>query len=450
MPGCRVYYYGDCRLKLYTNALIVTNDPEMGVIPDGCLGIDQGRIVHVGSEESVPRMEPEQRVDIGGKVVLPGQIVAHTHLYSFLARGLSPAGAPANFVEQLEKMWWRLDSALNPEDVHWSAVGGSLSALLCGTTTLLDHHASPSCIRGSLETIARAYDEIGIRGALAYEITDRNGETGAAEGLEENRSAVEWAKRNPEFLAARTGLHASFTLSDKTLDAVAEKLGDAGVHVHVAEDRFDVEQARRKYGEGVIERLAKRGLLNESSILAHGVHLDEEELEVVAGSGAFLIHNPMSNMNNGVGAVDLSTCDRLGVNLAIGTDGMGPDPAPDIKAALILQRHKHGNPSVAWDLVERMYCEGNSEIGTRIFGVELGRLRIDSAADFVVRNYDPPTPITKENWWGHFLFGLSAAPVDRVLIGGKELVRNGEATSIDTDRVWRSCRECARKLWQRW
>ncbi len=445
-----MHYHGGCRLKLYTNALIVTNDHEGGIIPGGCIGIDRGRIVYVGSEKFAPPVAFERKVDLGGKVVLPGMIVAHTHLYSFLARGLSPAGASSNFVEQLEKMWWRLDFALDLEDVYWSAIGGALSALLCGTTTLLDHHASPSCIRGSLEAIARAYGEVGIRGALAYEITDRNGEAGAAEGLEENKRGLESAKENPEFLAARTGLHASFTLSDKTLDAVSEKLGDAGVHIHVAEDRFDVEQARRKYGEGVIERLAKRGLLNKSSILAHGVHLCEEELEAVADSGAFLIHNPMSNMNNGVGVVDLSTCDRLGVKLAIGTDGMGPDPAPDIKTALILQRHKHCNPSVAWGLVERMYCDGNSEIATRIFGVELGRLRIGSAADFVVRNYDPPTPITKENWWGHFLFGLSAAPVDRVLVGGKELVSNGEATSIDTDRVWRSCRERARKLWQRW
>ncbi len=437
-------------MKLYANALLITNDSENRVIQPGCMAVTNGRISYVG-KETEGNFPPEvERLDMGGRVLMPGQILGHTHLYSFLARGLAPEGAPQNFVEQLQQMWWRLDRALKLEDVYWSAKGACLEALLSGTTTVIDHHASPSCIEGSLEALAKGIAEIGIRGALAYEITDRNGFEGAQQGIEENLRGMEIAKEMPGFLAARIGLHASFTLSDKTLDAVAEKMPRIGIHIHVAEDWEDVDLSRELHGGGVLQRLGIRGLLDEQSILVHGVHLEEDELHRLAESGAFLVHNPRSNMNNGVGAANLMAFEAAGVNLAMGSDGMGPDPAPEAMAALLLQRHRAGSPSVAWPLIQKIYCEGNPRLATRTFGIPLGKLEAGAAADFIVRDYQPPTPLNQDNWWGHFLFGLASTPVDMVVVAGDTLVSHGQPVNLDAGQVWHECRRRAHDLWARW
>jgi putative selenium metabolism protein SsnA len=437
-------------VKLYANARVITNDRNNTVYDTGCVGAEGGVITFVGDEENLQGSSDADRVDLCGQILMPGQILGHTHLYSYLARGLSPHGEPRDFVEQLQEMWWRLDRALLLDDVYWSAKGGSLEALLSGTTTVIDHHASPSCIGGSLEAIAQGMSETGIRGALAYEISDRNGSEGARLGLEENLRGVEIAKTRPGFLAARIGLHASFTLGEKTLESVAEAGSAIGVHVHVAEDLADVAHSRKMHGMGAVERLVKHGLVNEKSILVHGVHLDVDELTLLAKSDAFLVHNPRSNMNNGVGVADLSAYEAAGVNLAVGSDGMGSSPAPEAMTALLLQRHRAGNPSVAWPLVQRIYCAGNAQLASRTFGVPLGRLAPGAAADFVVRAYNPPTPLSPDNWWGHFLFGIADSPLIRVVVGGEELVRDGQPVHLDPWRVRDECRKRAKELWARW
>jgi putative selenium metabolism protein SsnA len=435
-------------VRLFTDATIITNDAEDRVIEGGCIGVEDETITYVGLPESAPPAV-EERISLPHRVILPGQILAHTHLYSFLARGLSPSRAPADFVDVLEHLWWRLDQAMDLEDVYWSAMGGALSALLCGTTTIIDHHASPSCIGGSLDQIARALGHIGIRGLLSYEITDRHGHRGALEGVEENLRGFALAAQRPGWLAARTGLHASFTLDDRTLDTVAERCSK-GVHVHVAEDAADVSRTRERYGEEILPRLVRRGLLTAESILVHGVHLSGPDLTAIARADAFLVHNPRSNMNNGVGAADLAACAKEGVRLALGTDGMGSDPVPEMMAAMLLLRHEHRDPSAGWNLVKDMYCKGNPALASRAFGLTLGRLEVGAAADLVVRRYEPPTPLTADNWWGHQLFGLGDAPVDRVVAGGRELVRGGEPVELDAGRIWSACRDRARGLWARW
>lgn len=434
-------------MRLYSGAVIITNDAEDRVIPDGCVGVEDERIAYVGPLHGAPR-EVDEHIRLPHRVLMPGGIVAHTHLYSFLARGLSPAVPPRDFVGVLEHLWWRLDRALDLDDVYWSALGGALSALLRGTTTLIDHHASPSCIEGSLDRIAMALGQVGIRGLLSYEVTDRNGHDGARAGIAENVRGAATASARPGWLASRIGLHASFTLEDRTLDAVASAGG--AVHVHVAEDAADVRLSMDRYGEGPLQRLARRGLVSADGILVHGVHLSVDDLHLLTESGAFLVHNPRSNMNNGVGAADLAALDACGVRVAIGTDGMGPDPGPEVMTALLLLRHHARDPAAGWDVVKRVYCDGNPSLASRAFGLTLGRLVPDAAADFVVRTYEPPTPLEARTWWGHFLFGLADAPVDRVVVGGRELVRGGEAVTVDAPRIWAVCREHAAKLWARW
>ncbi|HXR11990.1 MAG TPA: amidohydrolase family protein, partial [Gaiellaceae bacterium] len=257
--------------------MIVTSlDPVR--VTDGDLWVSGGRIAAPGEGT---------RIDCDGVIAVPGNVCAHTHLYSALARGMPYAlEPPTNFLQILQRVWWRLDRALDDDSVRASALVGGMEALLSGTTTLVDHHASPNAIDGSLDVIADALGSLGVRSVLCYETTDRDGPERAHAGIEENRRFL--AERRP-LARGMVGAHAGFTMSDETLLACAEV---GPMHIHAAEDAVDV---------GAVERLERLGLLDEHMLLAHGVHLDDDELAAVREAGASVVHNARSNMNNAVG-----------------------------------------------------------------------------------------------------------------------------------------------------
>ncbi len=251
---------------LVTNGRVFTLGAANELIPDGAVYIEGDTIAEVGTTAELLARHPHaERLNVGGKVVLPGMPCGHTHFYGVFSRGMAIPGAPAtNFVEILEKLWWNLDMALLWEDVKYSALICLVDAVKHGCTTLIDHHASPNAIDGSLDVIAEAVKEAGLRASLCYEVTDRNGMDGAAAGIAEN---VRWLKRcraekDPQ-LAGSFGLHAALTLSDETLDnSVAAAQGlDTGFHIHVAEDQADQDHSLRKYNMRVVERLHNHGIL---------------------------------------------------------------------------------------------------------------------------------------------------------------------------------------------
>ncbi|MDR7523382.1 MAG: amidohydrolase family protein, partial [Armatimonadota bacterium] len=230
--------------------------------------------------------------DCSGCLVIPGNVCAHTHLYSALARGMPyRLDPPANFTQILQRVWWRLDRALDEEAIRASALVGGMGALLCGTTTLIDHHASPNAIDGSLDIIADALETLGVRSVLCYEVTDRDGPERAAAGLRENRRFLAQARRLARGMA---GAHASFTLSDETLAACVDVARQAGVgiHIHAAEDGADQRDCQARFGMRVIQRLARAGALGPDALLAHCIHLNGEEVELLLASGATVAHNP--------------------------------------------------------------------------------------------------------------------------------------------------------------
>ncbi|MCU1279621.1 MAG: amidohydrolase, partial [bacterium] len=238
-------------------------------------------------------------------LTLPGFVCAHTHLYSSLARGMpAPPEAPRNFTEILERVWWRLDRALDAEAVELSALVGAVEAAKVGCTTLVDHHASPGrngvAVEGSLDLVAGAIAKVGLRGVVCYEVTDRNGADEARAGIRENERFLERVRHEPpRLIRAMVGAHAAFTLSDGTAEALADvaRRHRAGVHIHVAEDAVD----RDKDGRSTVSWLQARGLLDERTLLAHCVHVDDADVARIRDTGATVVHNPRSNANNAVG-----------------------------------------------------------------------------------------------------------------------------------------------------
>jgi putative selenium metabolism protein SsnA len=436
---------------LVTNATLVTLGPA-GVVEKGAVLVRQGRIAEVGTAALLEARHPhEETLDAEGNVCSPGLVNAHMHLYSTFARGMEvPGAAPRNFVEVLERLWWRLDRALEMEDLYPSAAVPLCDGLRAGVTTVVDHHAGPGAIDGSLDEIARACRDVGVRGVLCYEVSDRDGAAVARAGLRENVRFVREVKGDP-LLRGMIGLHASFTLSDATLEragAEARALG-VGAHIHAAEDRADEEDAIRRSGVRVAQRLDRHGLLGEGAILAHGVHLDDAEAAILAERGAALVHNPQSNANNAVGWGRLPQRLAAGIRVGLGTDGMTSAILDEARMALLMARHELGDPAAAWEAVGRVLFEGNRAIAERCFGAPLGVLAPGALADLVVWNYQPPTPLAAENFLGHALFGLTQANARDAVVAGVLRMREGVVLRVDEAEVRARARERAASLWQR-
>jgi putative selenium metabolism protein SsnA len=424
-----------------TGGLVVTSLSPPSVVRSDVVMKD-GRVASV--EDGAGASAGLERIDAAGCLVIPGNVCAHHHLYSALARGMPYRLAPPeDFVQVLRRVWWRLDRALEPDSVWASAWAGGAGALLAGTTTIVDHHASPGAIEGSLERIADALADLGARSVLCYEVTDRDGPERAAAGIEENRRFL----KETSFPLARgmVGAHASFTLSADTLASCVDAASAAGVgiHVHVAEDAADQADAQRRFGMRVVERLDRAGALTERSLFAHCIHLEPAERDLVANRDATAVHNPRSNMNNRVGRIAAAGFERL----ALGTDGIDGDMFAESRAAYWRAREADASVGPGW-ILDRLAA--SARFAGAVFDEPLlGRIEPGAPADLVVLDYDPPTPLTGENLGGHWAFGLSAGHVRDVVVAGTPVVRARRLTRADAAAVLDRCRGLAQDLWRR-
>lgn len=433
-------------------ATIISNHAPTGVLPDGGVVCSDGQVRAVGPFSELKGKYPSARhLDAENKVVMPAFVNAHHHLYSTFARGMpfAPGTPLRNFGEVLENIWWRLDRALDLEAVAAGAWPPVLDSIRWGSATIVDHHASPSAIRGSLEALAHVCSAVGLRAALCYEITDRNGVEDVALGLEEN---LAFFNRQPSAaFRGMIGLHASFTVSDETLALVKRTIPDhAPIHIHAAEDAMDVKHAKKKHGCGVVERLEKHGLLRKNSILAHGVHLKDDELKRIAKAGAFLVHNPESNQNNAVGALDLVHAMELGVTVALGTDGMASNMLRAAKSAYLMARHVRKDPGMGIDICRRLLLENNAQLARSVFGnPKIGAITPDAPADLVVVDYDSPTPLNDSNLDGHLTFGITESAVIATVAGGVVRMDRQGYKGVDLARLRKEIEPACAKVWKR-
>jgi putative selenium metabolism protein SsnA len=440
---------------LIINGTLITFGQKNQVISDGAILIAGQHIADLGSTaELVAKYPDEEILNAQGKLTMPGLICAHTHFYGAFARGMAiPGEAPQNFPQILEKLWWQLDKALYWQDMRYSALVCLIDAIRHGTTTLIDHHASPSAIEGSLDIVAEAVEEAGLRACLCYEVTDRNGEELAQAGIEENRRFIEKiADEQNSKLAATFGLHASLTLSDETLEqavGVAEELG-VGFHIHVAEDMADVRDSLKKSGLRVVERLNNFGVLGPKTIAAHCVHVDAYEMEILQETGTRVVHNPRSNMNNAVGVADVPSMLKRGIDVGLGNDGFSNNMFTEMHTAYLVHKLSKGDPRVMGaDQVMQVAFQNNAQIASLFFSDPLGQLSVGALADVILVDYQPTTPLTEGNFPWHIIFGVDGTGVDTTIVGGRVLMRNRELLSLDEEEICAKSRELAGKLWKR-
>ncbi len=425
------------------NALLADIDPI--AVASGELRIEDGLIS--ARAETVAQRTGDEVVDCHGCVVMPGMVNGHTHLYSALAVGMPPPPqAPQNFLEILQFVWWRLDQALDAESIEMSARIGAADALRCGTTTLIDHHASPNFIDGSLDVIERAIGEIGVRAVLCYETTDRHGIEGRDAGLDENRRYLDKYRdhRSNQF-AGLVGAHAAFTLEDETLGELARMAEQftSGVHIHVAEDLCDEEACNEQHQAALIDRLAGHGLLKQGNIFAHGTHLDPVAVARVSNAGLTLAHNPRSNMNNAVGYAPIA---QYRCPVMLGTDGIGQDMFAEAQQAWYIARDVHAE--LAPEQIVGLLAAA-ARRASEALDLTLGKLEAGAAADIIITDYAPTTPLTTENFPGHLIFGMGSRHVCDVIAAGRWAMRDRTVLTINEPLVRREATRIAENLWQR-
>jgi putative selenium metabolism protein SsnA len=356
-------------------------------------------------------------------------------------------------VEILERLWWKLDRALLWEDVRYSALVCLVDAIRHGTTTLIDHHASPSAIDGSLDIISDAVKECGLRASLCYEVTDRNGAKGAQAGIAENVRFLKRCRqeRDPR-LAGSFGLHAALTLSDATLEecvAAASSL-DTGFHIHVAEGIADQEESLRKYNLRVVDRLNRLGILGPRTIAVHCVHLDAYEKDILRETGTLVTHQPRSNMNNAVGLPDVVGLLKRGIPVALGNDGFSNNMFSEMKAAYLAHKlNSHDPQAMPGDAVMWMAYANNANLCRQFFSKPVGELSAGAYADIIFVDYAPPTPLTPGNLPWHIIFGVDGAHVTHTIVGGKVLMRDRQLITLDEDAIMAKARGLAERVWTR-
>jgi putative selenium metabolism protein SsnA len=434
------------------NANLITWGDENKILEDHSLFIKDGLISAIGPnlDKEYPN---EEIIDAGGQYVMPGNICAHTHFYGAYARGMGiPGDAPKDFPEILERLWWPLDMALDEDGVRYSALVFAVDAIKNGTTTLFDHHASPSFIDGSLDVIGDVLEDAGLRGVLCYEVTDRNGPDGAKAGIKENTRMIKKTAKKDR-LGAAFGLHASLTLDDGTLEACRAAVNDqTGFHIHVGEHQADEYNSLKRSGLRVVDRLDKFGILGPSSIVAHGVHIDQKEALRLSETGTWLTHQPRSNMNNAVGVAAIEDFLRLGIKVGIGTDGFYHAMWEEWKTAYFLHKVHHLDPRrmSALDIIQMGVANNASLANLYLPAARLGVIESGAAADLIFIDYHPYTPLNAGNLPWQMIFGFQEGMITSTMVAGKFLMKDKVLLTLDEEKIAREAKAVAPDIWKRY
>lgn len=437
------------KLTIVKDAFVVTMDAQRNVIPDGAVAMEGDRVLDVGETRSIVQAHSADRViSARGAIVTPGFICAHTHLYGVLLRGATISlPPPTDFTQNLQRVWWPMDQAMGRNDAYASALMSSFELLRTGTTTFADTFSGPNAIDGVLDSIERGVDEVGIRGLLAFEVTERRSAEEGARGLEENVRFIRKPKAGR--CSGMMSLHASFTLSDALIERAADVARElkAPLTMHASEGRGDLYHNLERYGLRTVERLSYLGFLGPDVVLAHAVHVNDDELRLLKRSGTNVAHNPMSNMINAVGVSPVDEMLELGVNVALGNDGYIFDVFENMRCAYLVHRLRKEDPRAISPL---QVVEMATVNAARAYGLEeLGSLERGKKADLVIIRPRLPTPLTPESVYGHLVNSVRGSDVDVVIVGGETLLEGGMPKKVDPVRCAKASQEAAAALWAR-
>ena len=439
---------------LIENGLIVTMDGQRRILEDCSISVENGRIAEIGESADLERRHGSAEVvDASGGVVMPGIVCAHSHLYGMLLRGASlKIAPPSDFTQILQRVWWPMDEAMSFEDAYASALMASVEFAKSGVTTFADTYSGPNSIQGVLDHIARGIEEVGIRGFIAFEATERHSREEGFRGVQENVRFAEKTLVNPGGKARPLfSIHASFTVSDDLILEVKKLAAkyNAPITIHVSEGLVDVNHNLEHYGKRTVERLHDVGFLGPDVVLAHCVNVNDDEIDIIAKTRTGVVHNPMSNMLNAVGVAPVLRMFEKNVNVGLGNDGYIFDMFENMRATYLLHRVHHRNPNAidGYTVLEMATING-----ARLYGVEkeIGSLEAGKRADMIiVKPSILPTPLNATSVVGHLINTVNQDDVKHVLVDGKLIVKDQRLTTFDEMKAQEISQEAASKLWTR-
>jgi 5-methylthioadenosine/S-adenosylhomocysteine deaminase len=439
---------------LVKDGIIVTMDPRHRILSDHSIIIDDGKLKAIGrTDEITKHSKADEIVDASGSIVMPGLICSHTHLYGILLRGaklnITP---PSDFTTILQRVWWPVDESLSVDDAYASALVACLEFLKTGTTTFADTYSGPNSIEGVLDRIANAVDEVGIRGLLSFEATERHSKEEGERGIRENvRFATRMKREKKSRILPLFSLHASFTVTDELIRSVRE-LGSkysVPITIHTSEGLGDPQHNMERYGKRTVERFRDVGLLAQDVVLAHCVHLNDNELNIVAKTGAKIAHNPMSNMLNAVGTARVPDMLRKRIQVGLGNDGYIFDGFENMRAAYLIHRSVTRDPNAidAYEILEMATIKG-----AELYGLEkqVGSIERGKRADLIVVKPDIlPTPLNSDSVVGHLINTITGDDVRTTIVDGRIAMRDRTVTTLDEVDAQRKGQDAAAALWQR-
>jgi cytosine/adenosine deaminase-related metal-dependent hydrolase len=414
-------------------------DGRSGFIQDGALRIERGKIVWSGPSDDLPPF-PDPPIDLGGRLVIPGMVNPHHHLYSTFATGLAPRGKTETFLQILENMWWHLDNNLDEESLYYSAVIGIMDAIRHGVTTIFDHHASMSFVSGSLSTIGRAFEKTGIRGLLCFETSDRHGDLEVRKHIDENLQFWE-EHRSKDFVKGCFGLHANLTLSEETLEEITKvRPPEMPIHIHCGESMEDMDYCVELGYTGPVERLERHGLLDSRSLLIHAIHLSAEDRKIIRRISPVIVSNPESNANNRVGTLNR----RETGPFILGTDGMGCDMIRTLRSHYLLGGEDRETP----ETLRKIFFDWSHEAERKFFPLEKGILP-GCHADLAVLDYVPLSGISRDNLMFHLIFGAGSGKSWMTISRGQIIWHDGHFPFLDEEEILQDAKRSAKALHKR-
>ena len=424
---------------LLQNAVIADSRSFFGC---GEVLVSGGKIEAIGNCGEL-ETDPESKTvkyDLGGRILLPGLVNPHAHLYSSLSPGLSPKGPLDSFTDILTNFWWPLDAVMDEESVYYSALSGILDAVKHGVTCIFDHHASMNYVGGSLQMIEKAFNLAGIKGVLCFETSNRTSGSPVSSHLKENLDFIASHRENSR-IKGMLGLHANLTLTNSILAQISELAADIGddvpIHIHCGEDKSDLDFCQAAGFHGPVDRLSKYGLITPDSILAHCIHLSEKDFEILHGISPFVISNPESNANNRVGKMDRSYIP----DYLIGTDGMSFDMVSSLRSQYLLGLGVNEDYGRLYD----NFMKNPARLLSRYFP-STGSLEPGMDADIAVLDYAPETPISEESLIGHLIFGARGGKAFMTIANGNILYKDGEVTFTFERTMKKQIMQAAQKL----
>lgn len=416
------------------NAIIT--DGVSRLMDNGAIMVDDGKIAALDPENKLSDASAEI-IDAGGRIVIPGLANPHHHLYSRFAVGLSPLGPADKLSEILNHLWWPLDRALDEETVYYSALSGIIDSIKYGVTTVFDHHASNSFVKGSLNTIQKAFQEAGIKGVLAYEVSDREGKDIFREQVEENVDFYQKNQNNAN-LKGMMGLHANFTLSRDSLQFLRKVMPEGmAIHTHCGEGKEDFDFCVEDGFAGPVDRLNAFGLIDAASFLIHCIHLSEKDFRIINEKNPVVVSNPESNANNGVGVMNTEKIR----NYVIGTDGMSGNIIGSHRSHFLRRNGNVDNP------LGKLF-QNTSQLVHSVYP-DSGGLEPGKRADIAVLDYIPETPVKLDNLFFHLIMGFGAQQTWMTMANGKILFKEGKIQQLDETALKADFQKAAKKLHRR-